>query len=137
MDVDAELHCAWRSLQSIREEYVTGFPRLLLSTLPHDQGSTMFSPQDSSASITVSSQEAQVPGVTDRVVRITGTQSQLMRALALILSKLLESPHYARLCNVPVLILFCYDAPALPCYTAASVSYITNRDMLSSDIEML
>ena len=58
--------------------------------------------QDSAAAITVSAQNAQLPGVSDRVVRITGTQSQLMRALALILSKLLESPHYPRLASVPV-----------------------------------
>lgn len=58
--------------------------------------------QDSGAAITVSAQNAQLPGVSDRVVRITGTQSQLMRALALILSKLLESPNYARLASVPV-----------------------------------
>ena len=50
----------------------------------------------------MSAQNAQLPGVSDRVVRITGTQSQLMRALALILTKLLESPHYPRLASVPV-----------------------------------
>lgn len=61
--------------------------------------------QDSGAAITVSAQNAQLPGVSDRVVRITGMQTQLMRALALILSKLLESPHYTRLASVPVSLL--------------------------------
>ena len=45
----------------------------------------------------VSPQDKQPPGVMDRVVRITGAElEQLMRAVALIVTKLSENPNYSK-----------------------------------------
>ncbi|CAL5229590.1 g12948 [Coccomyxa viridis] len=52
--------------------------------------------EDSQAAITVSPQEKQPLGLPDRVVKITGTPDQLLRAVALLLTKLVESPNYTR-----------------------------------------
>ncbi|EIE21573.1 hypothetical protein COCSUDRAFT_17393 [Coccomyxa subellipsoidea C-169] len=52
--------------------------------------------EDSRAAITVSPQDKQPLGIPDRVVRITGAQDQLLRAVALLLTKLVESPNYTR-----------------------------------------
>ena len=41
-------------------------------------------------------QEQQPLGLPDRVVKITGTPDQLLRAVALLLTKLVESPNYTR-----------------------------------------
>ena len=41
-------------------------------------------------------QEKQPMGLPDRVVKITGTPDQLLRAVALLLTKLVESPNYTR-----------------------------------------
>lgn len=41
-------------------------------------------------------QEKQPLGLPDRVVKITGTPDQLLRAVALLLTKLVESPNYTR-----------------------------------------
>ena len=52
--------------------------------------------EDSRAAITVSPQDKQPLGIPDRVLRITGAQDQLLRAVALLLTKLVESPNYTR-----------------------------------------
>jgi RNA-binding protein Nova len=64
--------------------------------------------EDSKAAITVSSQDKQPPGVLDRVVRVTGGPEQLLRAVALLLTKLAENPNYARFTSATV----SYAAPA-------------------------
>lgn len=58
--------------------------------------------EDSKAAITVSGQDRQPPGVADRVVRITGQPDHLMRAVALLLTKLSENPNFARFTNMSV-----------------------------------
>ncbi|KAK9811410.1 hypothetical protein WJX72_003480 [[Myrmecia] bisecta] len=55
--------------------------------------------EDSKANITVSAQDKQLPGVSDRVVRVTGDLEQLMRAVALLITKLSENPNYSRFTN--------------------------------------
>ena len=65
--------------------------------------------EDSKAAITVSSQDKQPPGVLDRVVRVTGGPEQLLRAVALLLTKLAENPNYARFTSATV----SYAAPAV------------------------
>lgn len=44
----------------------------------------------------VCAQEKQPLGLPDRVVKITGSPDQLLRAVALLLTKLVESPNYTR-----------------------------------------
>ena len=44
----------------------------------------------------ICAQEKQPLGLPDRVVKITGTPDQLLRAVALLLTKLVESPNYTR-----------------------------------------
>lgn len=44
----------------------------------------------------VHTQEKQPLGLPDRVVKITGSPDQLLRAVALLLTKLVESPNYTR-----------------------------------------
>lgn len=41
-------------------------------------------------------QEKQPLGLPERVVKITGSPDQLLRAVALLLTKLVESPNYTR-----------------------------------------
>ncbi|KAK9822677.1 hypothetical protein WJX81_007706 [Elliptochloris bilobata] len=73
--------------------------------------------EDSKAAITVSSQDKQPPGVLDRVVRVTGGPEQLLRAVALLLTKLAENPNYARFTSATV----SYAAPAVgPAVPAAA-----------------
>lgn len=75
-------------------------PSALCGTIIGKSGSIIrgFS-EDSKAGITVSSQDRQPPGVPDRVVRIIGNGDSLMRATALLLSKLSEHPHFGRYLN--------------------------------------
>ena len=42
-----------------------------------------------------------MPGVSDRLVTITGTLEQQLRAIFLIVSKLAEDPNYAQCANAP------------------------------------
>eukprot|EP00891_Asterochloris_glomerata_P008178 jgi/Astpho2/8178/Aster-03106 len=52
--------------------------------------------EDSRAQITVSPQDRIPRGATDRIVRIAGELEQIMRAVALILSRLAENPNYSK-----------------------------------------
>jgi RNA-binding protein Nova len=43
-----------------------------------------------------------IPGVSDGIVTITGTLEQQLRAVALILTKLIEDPNYSQYVNTPI-----------------------------------
>ncbi|KAH8943915.1 hypothetical protein BDL97_13G080400 [Sphagnum fallax] len=58
--------------------------------------------EDSGANIKLSSQDQSIPGVSDRIVTITGTLDQQLRAVALILTKLIEDPNYSQYVNTPI-----------------------------------
>mmetsp|Transcript_11388 Transcript_11388/g.34238 ORF Transcript_11388/g.34238 Transcript_11388/m.34238 type:complete len:380 (+) Transcript_11388:2-1141(+) len=59
--------------------------------------------EDSKAAIGLSPQDRMPPGVMDRTVRITGQDvEQLMRAVALILTKLAQNPNYSRFTSTSV-----------------------------------
>lgn len=58
--------------------------------------------QESKTNITVSSLHEQMPGVSERIVVITGQIAEIVAALRLLLKKLQESRHYSRLSSVPV-----------------------------------
>ena len=58
--------------------------------------------QDSGARITVSPQQEQLPGVSDRVVLLLGTKDQVLQAMKLILNLLKDSRQYQRLSTTPV-----------------------------------
>uniref|UniRef100_A0A0C9QNP6 TSA: Wollemia nobilis Ref_Wollemi_Transcript_15816_1716 transcribed RNA sequence n=1 Tax=Wollemia nobilis TaxID=56998 RepID=A0A0C9QNP6_9CONI len=58
--------------------------------------------EDSQASIKLSSQEQALPGVSDRVVTVSGTLEQQLRAIFLIVSKLAEDPNYTQYANAPL-----------------------------------
>ena len=59
-------------------------------------------------------QEKQPLGLPDRVVKITGTPDQLLRAVALLLTKLVESPNYTRFTTSNV----SYGPPLAPVRTS-------------------
>ena len=74
--------------------------------------------EESNASIKLSPLEQSLPGVNDRIVTITGTLDQQLRAAALIVTKLSEDPNYhqyastslaytGRIGNLSVVILLC------------------------------
>lgn len=58
--------------------------------------------EDCRANIKLSSQDQTIVGMTDRVVTITGTLDQQLRAVALIISKLSEDPNYAQYASAPI-----------------------------------
>eukprot|EP01018_Ginkgo_biloba_P020356 Gb_41492 [translate_table: standard] len=58
--------------------------------------------EESQASIKLSSQEQTMPGMSDRLVTITGTLEQQLRAIFLIISKLSEDPNYSQYANAPL-----------------------------------
>ena len=58
-------------------------------------------------------QEKQPLGLPDRVVKITGTPDQLLRAVALLLTRLVESPNYTRFTTSNV----SYGPPLAPVLT--------------------
>jgi len=58
--------------------------------------------EDSQANIKLSSQDQILPGVSDRLVTITGTLEQQLRAIFLIVSKLSEDPNYTQYANAPL-----------------------------------
>jgi RNA-binding protein Nova len=66
--------------------------------------------EESNASIKLSPLEQSLPGVNDRIVTITGTLDQQLRAAALIVTKLSQDPNYHQ-------------------YSSTSLSY-TGRDMI-------
>ncbi|KAI8032526.1 Protein BTR1 [Camellia lanceoleosa] len=57
--------------------------------------------EDSQAGIKISPQDSNYLGLNDRLVTLTGTVEEQMRAIDLILSKLAEDPHYAQSFSVP------------------------------------
>ncbi|KAK6933466.1 K Homology domain, type 1 [Dillenia turbinata] len=67
--------------------------------------------EDSQAGIKISPQDSHYLGY-DRLVTLTGSLDELLRAIELILSKLREDPHYSQAMNAP----FSYAAP----YTAVN-----------------
>ncbi|KAL3681008.1 hypothetical protein R1sor_023964 [Riccia sorocarpa] len=58
--------------------------------------------EDSGANIKLSSQEQTIPGVSDRMVTITGTLEKQLRAVDSIISKLSEDPNYAQYASSPI-----------------------------------
>ncbi|KAM7262807.1 hypothetical protein ACFE04_000490 [Oxalis oulophora] len=73
------------------------------------QGSTIKAYiEDSHAGIKISPQDNNYSGISDRLVTITGTIEEQMRAINLILSKLSEDQHYSQSMNAP----FSYAAAA-------------------------
>ncbi|PKI34865.1 protein BTR1 isoform X2 [Punica granatum] len=57
--------------------------------------------EESQAGIKISSQDNNYYGLNDRLVTVTGTLDEQMRAIDLILSKLSEDPHYPQSMNAP------------------------------------
>lgn len=57
--------------------------------------------EDSQAGIKISPQDNNYYGQNDRLVMLTGTFDEQMRAIELIVSKLAEDPHYAQSMNSP------------------------------------
>ncbi|KAM0942034.1 putative K domain-containing protein [Dioscorea sansibarensis] len=57
--------------------------------------------EDSHANIKISPQDSLLVGVRDRLVTLTGTQEELIQAVDLILSKLIEDPYYLRSISSP------------------------------------
>ncbi|XP_022743472.1 protein BTR1 isoform X3 [Durio zibethinus] len=72
--------------------------------------------EDSQAGIKISPQDNNFYGLNDRLVTLTGTLDEQMRAIDLILSKLCEDPHYSQAMHTP----FSYAA------TYNSMSYAAN-----------
>ncbi|XVF23476.1 hypothetical protein REPUB_Repub13aG0042200 [Reevesia pubescens] len=72
--------------------------------------------EDSQAGIKISPQDNNFYGLNDRLVTLTGTLDEQMRATDLILSKLCEDPHYSQAMHAP----FSYAA------TYNSMSYAPN-----------
>jgi RNA-binding protein Nova len=64
--------------------------------------------EDSQAGIKISPQDNNYSGISDRLVTVTGTLEEQMRAVDLILSKLSEDQHYSQSINTP----FSYAAAA-------------------------
>lgn len=57
--------------------------------------------EESQAGIKISPQDNNYYGLNDRLVTVTGTLDEQMRAIDLILSKLAEDPHYSQSMNAP------------------------------------
>ena len=57
--------------------------------------------EDSQAGIKISPQDNNFYGLNDRLVTLTGTLDEQMRAIDLILSKLCEDPHYSQAMHAP------------------------------------
>ncbi|XVE68754.1 hypothetical protein DITRI_Ditri09bG0094900 [Diplodiscus trichospermus] len=74
--------------------------------------------EGSQAGIKISPQDNNFYGLNDRLVTLTGTLDEQMRAIDLILSKLCEDPHYSQVMHAP----FSYGA------TYNSVSYAATGD---------
>ncbi|KAA8539226.1 hypothetical protein F0562_025918 [Nyssa sinensis] len=66
--------------------------------------------EDSQAGIKISPQDNNFIGLNDRLVTLTGTLEELMRAIELILLKLVEDPHYAQSFSVPFSYAAAYNA---------------------------
>ncbi|KAG0474618.1 hypothetical protein HPP92_014304 [Vanilla planifolia] len=76
--------------------------------------------EESQADIKISPQDNTYPGFSDRLVTITGSLEEQMRAIFLIMTKLLEDSHYPQSMNSP----FPYGGANLSGFPAASVGYV-------------
>lgn len=66
--------------------------------------------EDSQAGIKISPQDNNYFGLNDRLVTLTGTLEEQLRAADLILSKLSEDSHYSQSMNAP------FSYPGVPTY---------------------
>ena len=71
--------------------------------------------EDSQAGIKISPQDNNYYGLNDRLVTLTGTIDEQMRAIELILSKLAEDPHYSQSMNAP------FSYPGVPSFISLSI----------------
>ncbi|KAE8700124.1 Protein BTR1 [Hibiscus syriacus] len=92
---------------------------------------------DSQAGIKISPQDNNFYGLNDRLVTLTGTLDEQMRAIELVLSKLSEDPHYSQAINAPFSyagvffsgfhgIPYAYVLPSAATATYNSMSYPPN-----------
>ncbi|KAE9619248.1 putative K domain-containing protein [Lupinus albus] len=75
--------------------------------------------EDSQAGIKISPQDNNYYGLNDRLVTVTGTLDEQMRAIDLIVSKLAEDPHYSQPVNSP----FSYPGVYFSGYQGAPYTY--------------
>ena len=76
--------------------------------------------EDSQAGIKISPQDNNYMGSTDRLVTLSGTIEEQMRATDLIVSKLSEDPHYTQSMNYP----FSYPSMSLFSFSISLWYYI-------------
>lgn len=76
--------------------------------------------EDSQADIKISPQDNNYAGFTDRLVTVTGSLEEQMRAIFLIMSKLAEDAHYPQILNSP----FPYGGANFSGFPAAPVGYM-------------
>ncbi|KAG4908208.1 hypothetical protein AAZX31_20G178800 [Glycine max] len=76
--------------------------------------------EDSQAGIKISPQDNNYYGQNDRLVMLTGTFDEQMRAIELIVSKLAEDPHYAQSMNSP----FSYPGVYFSGYQGVPYTYV-------------
>lgn len=88
--------------------------------------------EDSQAGIKISPQDNNYMGSTDRLVTLSGTIEEQMRATDLIVSKLSEDPHYTQSMNYP----FSYPSRSLFRFSI-SLSYyiIPNKKILNAHLK--
>ncbi|OMP12662.1 hypothetical protein COLO4_02905 [Corchorus olitorius] len=93
--------------------------------------------EDSQAGIKISPQDNNFYGLNDRLVTLTGTLDEQMRAIDMILSKLSEDPHYSQAMHAPFSyagiffsgfhgIPYAYVLPSVATATYNSMSYVPN-----------
>ncbi|OIW13212.1 hypothetical protein TanjilG_17655 [Lupinus angustifolius] len=76
--------------------------------------------EDSQAGIKISPQDNNYYGLNDRLVTVTGTLDEQMRAIDLIVSKLAEDPHYSQTMNSP----FSYPGVYFSGYQGVPYTYV-------------
>lgn len=76
--------------------------------------------EDSQAGIKISPQDNNYYGQNDRIVTLTGTLDEQMRAVDLIVSKLAEDPHYSQSMNSPL----SYPGVYVPGYQGVPYTYV-------------
>jgi len=90
--------------------------------------------EDSQAGIKISPLDNNYFGLNDRLVTLTGTLDEQMRAIDLIISKLVEDPHYAQSFSAP----FPYAAPAYNAMNyganGAGVKFQNNKEDRSTSV---
>ncbi|GMI86954.1 BINDING TO TOMV RNA 1S (SHORT FORM), binding to TOMV RNA 1L (long form), BINDING TO TOMV RNA 1 [Hibiscus trionum] len=70
--------------------------------------------EDSQAGIKISPQDNNFYGLNDRLVTLTGTLDEQMRAIELILSKLSDDPHYSQAIHAPFSYAATYNSMSYP-----------------------